>query len=306
MKNILITGGSGLIGSVLTEQLILKGYKVAWLTHSDLNKNSAVQLFKWDLANGEIDSNAIDFADSIINMAGAGIADKHWTSTQKQKIIDSRVKGIQLLTQAINNSNKPIGSFISASAIGYYGNRGEKILTEDESPSTDFLGECCVAWENAVDLIERLGIRTVKLRTGIVLSNNGGALPKMVKPIKMGMGVTLGSGNQWMSWIHISDMCRMYIHALENNNLTGVFNATSPQPVTYSQFTNAVANQLNRPVWLPNIPEFAMKIMLGEMSHLVLDSTRCSSAAIEKTGFLFQFRELSAALNELLPKQNKN
>ncbi|WP_243392554.1 TIGR01777 family oxidoreductase [Solitalea longa] len=300
MKNILIAGGSGLIGKQLTKLLIHKGYSVGWLTHSAITPSSSVQLFRWNLENEHIDKEAIDFADAIINLAGTGIAEKPWTAKRKQEIVNSRVNSIELLMASIKASAKQLHCFVSASAIGYYGNKGDKIVFENEEPAADFLGQCCITWENAADEVSKLNIRTVKLRTGIVLSKQGGALPKILRPLKLGLGAALGNGNQWMSWIHIVDLCNMYIYAIENQDLTGTFNATAPNPVTNFQFNKIIAESLNKSIWLPNVPEFVLSIALGNRKQLLLDSTRCSSRAIAQTGFKFSYPEFDKAIKQLL------
>ncbi|UKJ07193.1 TIGR01777 family oxidoreductase [Solitalea lacus] len=302
VKNILITGGSGLIGTELTSLLQRKGYKVGWLSRSKSAKNSSIELFNWDVENQEIDLNALYFADVIVNLAGAGIADRPWTTQRKQEIIDSRVNSIKLIAQSIKAIDKTIESFISASGVGYYGNRNDEVLMENALPDNDFLGRCCVEWENAADEINQLGVRTVKLRTGIVLSMRNGALPKMLKPVQLGAGAALGTGRQWMSWIHLIDMVNIYLHAIENPQLSGAFNAVAPNPVTNKQFTNSIAKCLNKSIWLPNVPGFVLKIALGEMSHLVLDSDRCSAKKILESGFLFEYENLDEALTNLLSR----
>lgn len=298
-KNILITGGSGLIGKRLTTLLQEKGYNVAWLSRSASHSEGTIKVFHWDIKKETIDSAAIDFADAIVSLAGAGIADKSWTDKRKEEIIRSRVDGINLLYNKFKNATKKLECFVSASAIGYYGDRDNELLQENAPPTNEFLSICCQKWERAADKFNQLGIRTVKIRTGVVLDKDDGALPKIAKPIKLGFGSPLGSGQQWMSWIHIDDLCSMYIFAIENATMVGAYNACAPSPATNTEFTRSVASTLKKPLWLPNIPAFILKVFLGEMSKIVLDSTKCSSDKIKHAGFKFEYENLPAALQAL-------
>jgi len=274
-KNILITGGSGLIGKLLTNELIKKGYKVSHLNRSP-GKDMRVKTFLWDVEKGQIDKCCIDEIDTIIHLAGAGIADKRWTEKRKKILIDSRTKSIGLIYDLIKNKKNTVRYIISASAIGYYGNRGDEILTEGSEPGSGFLSTCCVEWENAVDEGEQLGLSVTKFRTGVVLNAKGGALPQMAFPVKIGFGSPLGSGKQWIPWIHWQDVIEMYVYSIENQLTTGVYNMVAPEPVTNKQLTKAVAKQLRRPLWLPKVPAFLLKLLLGKMSVVVLGSTRVS------------------------------
>ncbi|MNS58068.1 Epimerase family protein [compost metagenome] len=298
-KNILITGGSGLVGKRLTTILQEKGYNVGWLSRSDSAMEGNIKVFNWDIPKEIIDEAAIEFADVIISLAGAGIADKHWSDKRKEEIIHSRVDGINLLYSKVKNSAKKLDCFVSASAVGYYGDRDNELLNESAPPTNEFLSLCCQKWERAADKFNQLSIRTVKIRTGMVLDKNEGALPQITKPIKLGLGAALGTGKQWISWIHIDDLCRLYITAFENNTMIGVYNACSPLPVTNTEFTKTVAATLKKKLWLPNVPAFALKLVLGEMSKIVLDSTKCSANKTIQTGFKFEYGELSNALQAI-------
>lgn len=298
-KNILITGGSGMIGTRLTTLLQEKGYNVAWLSRSASHTEENIKVFNWDIKQETLDKEALDFADAVVNLAGTGIADKSWTDKRKEEIIRSRVDGINLLYNKFKVAAKKPECFISASAIGYYGDRNNELLQETAPPTNEFLSICCQKWERAADKFNQLGIRTVKIRTGIVLDKNDGALPKIAKPVKLGIGSPLGSGQQWMSWIHIDDLCRMYIFAIENASTIGAYNACAPQPVTNKEFTQTVAATLKKPLWLPNVPAFALKLVLGELSKVVLDSSKCSSDKIKHAGFKFEYENLSTALQAL-------
>jgi uncharacterized protein (TIGR01777 family) len=299
-KHILLTGGTGLIGRHLTEQLLQKGYSVSHLSRS-VGKDARVKTFLWDIDKGEIDEHCIDDADIVVHLAGAGIADKRWTDQRKKELIESRTKSIGLIYNLLKNKKHHVNAVISASAVGYYGDRGDELMTEDSPPSNDFLAKCCIAWENAVDEGKAFGLRVVKFRTGVVL-DKGGALAKIAQPIKLFVGSPLGSGKQWVSWIHWQDVACMYQYAIEYENLTGVYNMAAPNPVTSQQLTQAVAKQLHKPLWLPNVPAFFLKLLLGEMSAIVLGSTKVSSQKIENAGYRFKYTDVSSALKEIYGK----
>jgi uncharacterized protein (TIGR01777 family) len=296
-KHILLTGGTGLIGNRLTEQLLKKGYRVSHLSRS-AGKDARVTAFLWDIDKGGIADNCIDDVDIIVHLAGAGIADKSWTDRRKNEIIDSRTKSIELIYKLIDRKKNKVNSIISASAIGYYSDRGDELMTEDSPPSNDFMAKCCVAWEDAVDKGKKLSLRIVKFRTGVVL-DKGGALAKMALPVKLYAGSPLGKGKQWIPWIHCQDVIDMYLFGIDNESLTGVYNMVAPNPVTNKQLTMALAEQLHKPLWLPNVPAFFLKILLGEMSAIVLASTKVSAQKIEETGFKFKYPEITGALKEI-------
>jgi uncharacterized protein (TIGR01777 family) len=298
MENrILITGATGLVGSALTKALTNKGFVVNILTRKKSNiKNS----FIWDVDKKEIDLNCFTGVYAIIHLAGESVADKKWTPERKKAIIDSRVKSTELLYESIKKLKEhTIKAFISASAVGYYGDCGDKILTEQSENGFGFLAKCCKLWEDAVDEGKKLSLRVVKLRTGIVLSRKGGALPELATPIKMFAGTALGTGKQWVPWIHIDDMVDMYIYALENPLILGEFNACAPNPVTNTALTKIIAKQLHRPVWPINAPEFALKLILGERIEAVLMSNNTSAQKILNEGFKFEFTLLKDAILDL-------
>ena len=295
MQHILITGGTGLIGMALSSTLKSNGYKVSILTRKKDIENG----IHWDLEKGTIESDKMMDVDVIIHLAGEGIADKPWSNKRKKEIIDSRVQTANFLYNFLKNNTHQVKTFISSSAIGYYSDRGDELLTEESIPSHDFLSSSCIAWENAVEPIRSLNIRLLKIRTGIVLSLNGGALPKMIQPIKWGLGSPLGTGKQWMSWIHINDLCNMYQFAVENP-IEGVFNAAAPNPLRNKEFTKCLAKAIHRPMFLPNVPSFVLKAILGEMSIIVLGSTKVSSDKIISKGFKFQYPFIEPALCNLL------
>ena len=297
-KHILLTGGSGTLGKDLTQLLLSKGYTVSVLSRKPGN-DPQVKTFTWDIAKGKIDENCIDGVDTIVHLAGAGIADERWTNERKKELIMSRTRSIALIYELLSKRTNIVTSVISASGIGYYSDRGNELLTEDGEPYRDFLGECCIQWEKAVNEGEKLGLRIVKFRTGVVLTTQGGALSKLAMPIKFGVGSPLGSGKQWVSWIHHRDVANLYLYGIENDNLSGVFNMVAPNPVTNEDLTKAVAKQLHRPLWLPNVPAFILKLLLGEMSTLVLGSARVAAAKIQNTGYNFLYTDLESALIEL-------
>ncbi len=297
-NKILITGASGLIGSRLTELLLEKGYQVAHLSRS--SKSGKVPSFVWDVDKGEMDRAALGGVSAIIHLAGAGVADKRWSKSRKEEILHSRVKSTQLLFDTLSKNPNQIKSFISASAIGYYGFESEEVLTEDSKPGTDFLANVTKQWEAEVDKLAELKIRVVKLRIGIVLSEKGGALPEMTKPIKLGVGSPLGSGKQQLSWIHLDDLCAMFIKAVETESMSEAYNAVSGDWVTNEQMTKEISKILNKPLWLPNVPAFVLKIVVGEMAEIVLNGSKVSADKIKSTGFNFKYTDLNQALESLL------
>lgn len=297
-KNILITGGSGLLGKQLTEELLTQGHRVSHLSRSK-GKDPRVKTFLWDVDKGQIDEHCIDGMDTIIHLAGAGIADKRWTEERKREIVESRTKSIELVYGLMRAKAHRVHSVISASGIGIYSNRGDELLTEDSAQAHDFIGTCCIAWEKAVDAGKELGIRILKFRTGVVLSTDGGALPQLAMPIKFGIGSPLGNGKQWIPWIHHRDVLEMYMMGINNENLSGVYNMVAPQPVTNTGITKAVARQLHRPLWAPRVPAFLIKLLFGEMASLVLGSTRVSAQKIEDAGYQFKYPDVASALKEI-------
>ena len=297
-KHILLTGGTGLIGTHLTNALLNKGYVVSHLGRKPEN-NPKVKTYLWDVAKGEIDETCINGVDTIVHLAGAGIVDKRWSDERKKEIIDSRTKSIGLIYQLIRKKNHVVKTVISASATGYYGDSGAKLLAEDSKAGNDFLAEVCIKWEAAADEGKDLGLRVVKFRTGIVLDKNGGALPQLAMPVKWGVGSPLGSGEQWTPWIHWRDVVKMYVYGIEHATLSGVYNMTGPNPVTNKQLAKAVAQQLDKPFWAPNVPVFVLKLIMGEMRLAVLESIRTSSKKIEDTGFIFDYPELPGALKKI-------
>lgn len=295
---ILITGGSGNVGKALSLALLQNGFEVCHLSRNK-GKNPDIATFIWDVNAGEIDERCLIGVDTIIHLAGAGIADSRWTDKRKKEIIESRTHSISLLYALMQREKNQVKTVISASASGFYSNRGNKVLDEKSPPITDFMSNCCQLWEQAVDKGTELGLRIVKFRTGVVLDKTSGALVKIAQPIKLGLGAALGSGKQWISWIAIDDVVSMYIFALQNTNLNGVFNMATPNPVTNQQLTTAIAKQLHKPLWLPNVPAFVLKLALGEMSLVVLGSTKMDVSKIQSAGFSFAYADLKSALKNI-------
>lgn len=302
METVLISGGTGLIGKSLTSLLVFKGYKVIVLTRSERSSTAQVSYAKWDVAKQQIDMQAIAEADHIIHLAGEGIADKRWSEKRKKEIVDSRVNSGKLLVSALESMPNKVQTFISASAIGWYGPDKLPVhpFVESDGASSDFLGQTCKLWEESVQAVEAMGKRLVTVRTGIVLGNDGGAFPEFLKPLKFGVAGILGSGNQVMSWIHIDDMCRVYAAAIENKSMRGVYNGTAPETVTNKQFTLALAKARGKPFIPVHVPVFALQIYLGEMKIEVLKSTTVDDEKLRRTGFTFLFPSLKAALGELV------
>ncbi|MGC4037109.1 MAG: TIGR01777 family oxidoreductase [Chitinophagaceae bacterium] len=305
-QTVLITGGTGMIGKALTKILFEKNYEVIILTR-DPEKNrvsdKSLSYAKWDIEQEFIDAEALKKADYIVHLAGANVGEKRWTKKRKKEIVDSRVKSGQLLVKALSENQNKVKAVVSASAIGWYGpDKFSKHEQFDEADPayTDFLSKTCVQWENSIEPIAQLNKRLVKLRTGIVLSNEAGAYPEFKKPLKFGVATILGSGRQVISWIHIDDLVRIYISAIENEKINGTYNAVAPQPVTNKKLTLELAKTIRNSTFIPiHVPAFALKIVLGEMSIEVLKSATVSCRKIQQHGFTFLYPSIEAAINQL-------
>ncbi len=299
MKEIvLITGANGLIAKELSKRLE-KEYTVRFLTRKKKNEND----FEWDLKKGTVDENAFENISHVIHLAGAGVAEKRWTDERKKEIISSRVDSAHLILKNLQQKNQKLKSFVSASGINYYGTETtEKIFTEQDGPGKDFLSEVTILWEQAADEFknQQVSERVVKLRTGVVLSEKEGALKKMLPTIKAGIGSPLGTGKQYMPWIHIQDICSMYEFALKNPELHGAFNAVAPEHATNRNLTEEAAQVLKKPLFMPNVPGFVLKMIFGELSVAVLEGSRASCEKIQSAGFQFKFPVLKEALKDLL------
>jgi len=305
MKTVLITGGTGLVGKYLSKKLIEKGYFVATLGRQS-KKQSDIPNYTWNIEKNELEDGALENVDYIIHLAGANIGEKRWTSKRKKEIVDSRIKSSQLIFQKITENKHQLKAFISASAIGYYGAiTTDKIFVETDQASQDFLGETCRLWEEAANSFASLGARTVTIRTGVVLTYQGGALAKMITPVKVGLGASIGSGKQYMPWIHIDDLCEIYLKAIEENNMHGAFNAVAPEHNTNREFSETLTKVLKKKVWFPNIPATILKIIFGRMSEIILNGSRVSSNKLIKEGFQFKFPDLNSALVQLMATHRK-
>lgn len=296
-QNVLLTGGTGFVGKYLTDVLIEAGFSVSILSRSDRENTPRVTYYKWDLKKNYIDKNAVLNADYIIHLAGEGIVEKRWTKRRKKAIIESRVRPVEMIYSILEMNNKKLEGFISASGIGIYGAiTSHKICTENTPPADDFLGITCQKWENAADKIGSLNIRTVKIRTGIVFGKNEGFLKKMVPTFKSGFGTVLGSGKQYLPWIHIEDLCQIYLKSIEDTKLEGAYNACVTDNTTNSRFSKTMAKLYDYSIWIPKVPVIVLKILLGQMSEAILTGQRVSSEKIQKTGFEFQFTDLEKTL----------
>lgn len=299
-KQILISGGTGLIGQRLTQLLLEKGYQVRYLSRSKRAIKN-VEVFEWNPQKGTIDSQAFEGVTAIVHLAGAGVADQRWTENRKQEILSSRTKSTHLLAQTIEQLGTKPEVFVSASAVGYYGIGTTDVLVDETSPAgEDFLAEVTRKWEDTSQEVASLGVRTVRIRVGVVLSAQSGALPKLLQPIRLGLGAPLGSGKQYLSWVHIDDIAGIFLHAIENPTLQGAYNGVAPEPVTNAQMTKMIASVVHRPAFLPNVPSFMLKMMLGEMASIVLEGNRVASKKIEASGFAFKYPNLKTSLENLL------
>jgi uncharacterized protein (TIGR01777 family) len=299
----LLTGGTGFVGKYLTQMLVNKGYAVNVLTRTPQKKTDAVTYYAWDVSTGSIEEKAVLDADYIIHLAGESIGDKRWTVERKKEILDSRVQSTALIANVLRTNNKKVKAFISASGVGIYGAlNGEGICTEETPAAHDFLGKVCQEWEKAADAIATLGIRTVKIRTGLVLGREEGFLKKMVPLFRRGLGSPLGEGNQYMPWIHIHDLCSIYLEAIENDQMEGAYNAAIEDSTTNIIFSKTLAYIYGYSVWLPKVPAFVLQMILGEMAVLVLTGRRISNDKLLHLGFRFEYKNLDFALRDCLNK----
>ncbi|AZA83920.1 TIGR01777 family protein [Chryseobacterium lactis] len=302
MKEIvLITGASSMIAQELAKK-IGNDYSLRFLTRKKKHDNE----YEWDIRKKTVDEAAFENISHIIHLAGANISEKRWTEERKKELISSRVDSAALLRHVLTKNEIKLKSFISASGINFYGTHTtEKIYTENDPPGNDFLSEVVVLWERAADHFKEhnLAERVVKIRTAVVLSEKEGALKKMIPPIQYYIGSPLGSGKQYMPWIHIDDICSIYEFALKKSNIHGAYNAVSPQSATNTELTSEIAKTLKKPLFMPNVPAFALKLMFGELATAILEGSRASSHKIQEAGFQFKFPDLKEALHDLLQKE---
>lgn len=292
---VLITGGSGLLGSSLTQKLLSENIEVVHLTREKNSKND-VKNYLWNWGKNEIDERCFNGITHIIHLAGAGIAEKAWTQKRKNTIVKSRVLTARLLHSKIESLNIDLKAFISASAVGFYGAQvSEKEFNESDVSFEDFMGNCCKQWENAADLFVPIS-RVVKLRLGVILDKDFGALPRIARMIKNRIGSPLGTGSQYMPWIHIDDAVEIFYNAIRNNEYSGVYNAVSTENITNSILTKSVGRVLNRKIWLPNVPSFILRFLYGEMSDTILKGVKVSNKKIKNLGFKFKYNKIDEAL----------
>lgn len=296
-----------MVGKALTTALLATGYKVIILSRSTEGKKNSENILyaRWDIKKQQIDLPALQQADHIIHLAGAGVVEKRWTIAYKKEIVESRTESSRLLIDALQKNTNKVKTIVSASAIGWYGADSDPVkpFTETNPAADSFLGNTCKLWEASIEPVISLGKRLVKLRTGIVLSNDGGALAEFKKPIRLGAAAILSHGKQIVSWIHIDDLCRMFVHAIENENMQGSYNAVAPQPVSNKALTISLAKAMNGKLYIPiHVPAFVLKLMMGESSIEVLKSTTVSCNKIADTGFVFNFTAIDTALSNLVKK----
>ncbi|MCH5600875.1 TIGR01777 family oxidoreductase [Niabella ginsengisoli] len=308
MSTVLLTGGTGMIGTQIVKRLTERGYSVIVLTRNKSNKKGNIRYAHWDVEKETIDMDAVAEADFIMHLAGANIAGKRWTEERKRTIIESRVKSGELLVKTLSTINHKVKVFVSASAIGWYG--ADPVIPnshpfeETFSHAKDFLGDACYKWEQSILPVTDLGIRLAIFRTGIVLSNEGGALKEFKRSLKLGVAAILGSGKQIISWIHIDDLVELYIKGIEDTAFEGIYNAVAPDPVSNKVFMKELAKESNKNFFLTiPVPQFVLKIILGEMSTEVLKSTTVSSSKAQHAGFKFSYPTIHAAIEQLLAQK---
>jgi len=293
-----VSGSTGLVGSQVVASLSAAGHEVVRLVRRAPAPGEKV--VRWDPEKGEIDAAGLGGLDAVVHLAGENIASGRWNAARKAAILGSRVNGTRLLCDALAGLARPPKTLVCASAIGYYGDRGADVLTEESPPGTGFLAEVCREWEAASEPAARKGIRVVVLRIGVVLSAKGGALSRMLPPFRAGLGGVIGSGRQYVSWVALDDLVGIVLHALQSGRLHGPVNAVSPVPVTNRELTEVLGKVLSRPTLLP-VPVFALRLAVGEMADaLLLASTRVAPRRLEETGYRFRFPELREALRHLV------
>lgn len=303
MAKILITGGTGLIGKTISDMLLKNGDTPVLLGRGDGLVNG-IKKYKWDLTTNYVDPGAFENVEHIIHLAGAGIVDNRWTESYKLEILKSRVKSSELLYNHLVKNNVVIKSMVGASAVGYYGGRqSNHVFTEEDSSFDDFLGKTCQLWEQSYSPFEKMGIRTSIIRTGIVLSARGGAYKVMAKAFKLGLGAPVASGKQYIPWIHIHDIASMFIYALLNEQVKGIFNGVASEFVSNDVFSKKLAQSLHKPFFLPNVPAFMLKIVLGESAVTITEGLKISNKKIKNTGFKFQYEHLEMALKNVADDQ---
>lgn len=296
---VLITGANGMVARALSEELVRNGYSVCFLTRHKRNENE----YEWDVAERRIEVEALRGVRHIIHLAGAGVADKPWTSERKEVIRSSRVDSARLLLETVKANDIRIAAFISASAVGFYGTlTGKSIFAENDKKGDDFLSDVCMEWEQAANDFSQEGVseRIVIMRNGIVLAPRGSALAKMVRPVRWFLGAPLGRGKQYMPWIHISDVCGIILHALQNPTVSGVYNVVAPEHVRNVEFMRAIGRAIGRPVFFPSIPKWVIRRVFGERASILLEGSRVLAEKIISSGYRFKYATLQKAMDNLL------
>lgn len=297
--SVLISGGSGLVGMHLTSLLLEKGYKVSHLSLKG-PQFGKVRVYRWDPGKRVIDQALTGEFDFIIHLSGAGIGEKRWTKRRKNEILSSREDSAKFLFDIVKDKNINLKAFISASGTGYYETAPlDRPCYEDDPPGRDFLASVCDKWERAADLFSAEGIRTVKIRTGVVLSKNGGILEQLSKPLRYGFVIRMGSGRQFMPWIHIADLCGIYLKAIEDKQMNGTYNAVAPTDVTHNEFMKELASIFKHRIFLPPVPGFIVKLILGEMADIIIKGNRVSADRIISAGYSFEFKNIRSALKDI-------
>jgi|TARA_B100000315_G_scaffold106157_1_gene97343 hypothetical protein len=305
---VLVTGATGFIGKELLKHLSFEGYEINILTRNPKQERSKLvvpcSVYHWNPEKESPDIKSLKGVKAVIHLAGENIANGRWTQKRKANIKNSRILSTQRLVEAIGKLEHKPDVLVSASGIGFYGGSGNKLLKEDIPPGTCYLAKVCKDWEEEVKKVQEFDVRAVSIRTGMVLGDEGGAIGKMLLPFRMGLGGRLGNGNQWMSWIHLIDLARMYIHAIKSPSIKGAYNAVSPNPISNSEFTNTLGKLLNRPTLLP-IPSFVLRLLFGDMAQVLLASQKVSPEKILATGFLFKYESLNSALTQIVDASNQ-
>jgi uncharacterized protein (TIGR01777 family) len=299
VNKILIAGGNGLLGRLLAKHFARNGFEVNILSRE---RRSEKNFYLWNPAHDFLEEESLRGVSCVINLAGVSLAEGRWTRIRKQEIVSSRIQSTEFLFNKLKSMQHTVNTFISASAIGYYGTRHDELVDESFSAGEDFLASCCRHWEDAAQKISSLGIRTVIFRTGVVLSKDGGALPLLALPAKLFVAAPVGSGKQYISWIHHADLCSMFLKAVQDHNIRGIYNAVSPGPVTNRNFMKTLAGIFYRPFFLPAVPSAVLKIVLGEKAITITGGQNVSSKKIQDTGIAFQFPELKMALENIYAK----
>ncbi len=299
MKNVLITGGSGMVGRALSKQLKQQNIEVAWLTQN-IKKEHNIKQYNWNINNNSIDLNSIKGVDTIFHFAGANVAGHRWTKKYKESIYNSRVQSSKLLFNSLANNPNNVKTLVCASAIGIYGNNCPEPVQENSEYANTFLAKVCQHWEAEAVKFESLGIRVIRVRLGVVIAPNEGYIKNISLPIKWGLASALGNGKMITSWIHINDACNLFIHAAQNLNINGAYNAVAPNPASNKQITKEICKAMHRPLILPNVPAFVIKLFFGQMASMLLASQNISANKIIQSNFKFKFKNIQEAIQDVI------